>query len=926
MNNSLMTWVIIVHCILLLGMFDVYFKSPIVPGLPTVGSTYKTPAKRLVLFLGDGLRIDHVYQTCNVPFLRYLVESGRAITGISHTRVPTESRPGTVALAAGVYEDPSAVFKGWQDNPVPVDSFFNRCRQSFAWGSPDIVHLFSRNATNIDARSYKEEDQSFDPHESLKLNQWVLAEFENFIEDCKHNSTCRNILNRDKISFFFHFIGIDMAGHKSKPFSESYNKHIQLTDDIIQQIVQIFNDYFKDQSTAYVFTSDHGMTDWGSHGAGSDEETKTPLIVWGSGVKNAEETDKTDDFAFLKNTSECSWTFNLDKKFDVEQADIAVLMSTLLGVDIPTNNMGTLPWRYLDFKTDTLLSAMLLNLHQLLILYHHLESITKKQVMSPFFRPFPSPDIEQIPLAYAGVATDVVKFVQSVVKGDPENLVQVISEHIMLVKEGINYYQTYFQSYLLFLLCTSFVGLILIIAGKIYLRSTSPVWIEEERQKRRILYYIHNIKVTAIEQFFVVLFLIITGVHLTQTLPISYYIYAVLPVILWYKAIDFWSLTAIVVQLKSVKWTQALAMSFFLVIGVELLYLSFFHRWLLSVGMVALSAFPFTIRRNRNFRIAPAVVWTVSCLALSVFPLLPTVGVAKQTFLVISSGLLWLIIISVAVNVTMDAPIGGQIFSNLTRIQVVLINAAIASVIFVDVFAAHNSVFRLPGRIFSWAVLVLDFGVLLLLPDSPSARMFNLILAFGIPFLMLSTSFESLFFPILTANMVSWILLEKSTSISDRRILFNHTVMSYLHSDEIRRGFFFLFFILFSFFGIGNIDSVNSFDINWVRCFIDVFSPFTMTTLIVLKTVMPFFLVACALRLIVIHTRVDGVKILLISMVMCEIMNMLFLFMVKNSGSWLDIGKSISHYVIMEVSSLCLVLLYNAAGYILLPLGVPDVI
>ena len=420
------------------------------------------------MILGDGLRADKAFQYFPdpspgreqeadwqeprplAPFLRSRVlEHGTF--GVSHTRVPTESRPGHVALIAGLYEDVSAVTTGWKLNPVHFDSVFNRSRHTWSWGSPDILPMFQEGAVpgRVDAFMYGAEEEDFSK-DATHLDTWVFERVEELFASASKDAELDARLRQDKNVFFLHLLGLDTTGHSYRPYSREYLHNIKIVDQGVEKITALIDKFYADDKTAYVFTADHGMSDWGSHGDGHPDNTRTPLIAWGSGVAKPV-TVSSGIAPGHEDAFSSDWHLDHVQRHDVAQADIATLMAYLAGLPFPVNSVGELPLDFLSADQQTKAQAMLVNAQEILEMYRIKEHQKQNTVLR--YKPFPGfSDEDHSP----DHRIDNIK--NTISQGNHEKAIQDSDELMKLGLQGLRYLQTYDWLFLRALVTLGYLG------------------------------------------------------------------------------------------------------------------------------------------------------------------------------------------------------------------------------------------------------------------------------------------------------------------------------------------------------------------------------------------------------------------------------------------------------------------------------------
>ncbi|KAL6717065.1 Glycosyl phosphatidyl inositol anchor synthesis [Lecanora helva] len=948
---------VVFHLIYIRSIFDIYFVSPIVHGMSSFGverrSGIEAPARRLVLFVGDGLRADKAFQSFPdpspsspnapgalepqplAPFLRSRVLKSGTF-GVSHTRVPTESRPGHVALIAGLYEDVSSVTTGWKLNPVNFDSVFNRSRHTWSWGSPDILPMFKEGAVpgRVDTDTYGEEFEDF-TKDATMLDTWVFDKVRSLFSAAAKNSTLDSALRQDKNVFFLHLLGLDTTGHAYRPYSKEYLHNIKIVDRGVKEMTKLIDDFFGDGKTAFVFTADHGMSDWGSHGDGHPDNTRTPLIAWGSGVAKPIINPGNRAFGHEDNLS-ADWGLDQVQRNDVNQADVAALMAYLAGLDFPVNSVGELPLAYIAGDSREKAEAALANARGVLEMYRVKEE-QKKSSELRYKAYAPLADESRSSKHRIDEARDAID------QGNFQLAMEISQELLRIGLDGLRYLQRYDWLFLRVLVTTGYLG-----------------WIAFAITTVIDMHVLHGrtqtSRTTTTSSIFGAIIAVLFSLLIARKAPITYYAYAIFPPMFWEEVIARREALSLGSRklLKDVNTRhEALLLGAKTVafIGLlELLVLSYFYRIIYTLCFITAAFWPLVY--NRNFILhkkSLAATWFVACLSMSIFTLLPAIKVESINTILLGGflmGMVGILYLLFEESILVSAKSGKNPLHKYDSISRGIVGAQIGLIVLAMVVTRSSALsiqskrgLPLGNQVIGWAVMIASLSVPFLHSLHPNNhylhRLVIIFLTFSPIFIILTISYEGLFYFAFCTALVTWVRLEHhiykfhatTSSSPPPSPTFKPKPLSSVLPDvsaqlqapsegtkasepspyrslnlaDVRISLFFFYLLQSAFFSVGNIASISSFSLDSVYRLIPIFDPFSQGLLLVLKIMIPFAVVSANLGILNRRLGVAPSSLFMLVMAISDVLTMNFFWLVKDEGSWLDIGTSITNFVIASL-------------------------
>jgi len=391
---------------------EIFLQSSVVQGIVPVKNMSKPLAKRVVLIVSDGLRYDTTFIGWNsdeevlMPKLRArLAADESSICGASISQAPTESRACHTAMLAGFWEDMANLKVLWKQNFLSFDHVLDKVNYSWAFGGPDVVNFFTGENVNISSFPFSFYHQIPD---TRSLDRWTVDKVKELFDDVNQ----KDDLNAGKNLLFLHLAGVDTAGHRHGPHSAEYRDNARYVDDLIEEIEHLTSQYFGDNNTAYIFTSDHGFADSGGHGTSDYNTVKSPFLMWGPKV-------------FLDGAARTQCKQNI-----ISERSINTIISMLLGVPYSTNNLELVPIQIIGVQDEIFCNNLLTNVEQIFTLLEAKKNLVSSK--SLLYRILISAGLHKFDFEHLKV-----KFRELVARGDFKDAIKLCNEMSTILRSDV---------------------------------------------------------------------------------------------------------------------------------------------------------------------------------------------------------------------------------------------------------------------------------------------------------------------------------------------------------------------------------------------------------------------------------------------------------------------------------------------------------
>ncbi|KAG9124370.1 Glycosyl phosphatidyl inositol anchor synthesis, partial [Ceratobasidium sp. 392] len=798
---------------------------------------------------------------------------------------------------------------------------------------------------------YDESEEDF-TKDAKELDTWVLNHLRDTLRNATQNpgSTLDRHLRQSGVVFFLHLLGLDTTGHSYRPFSKEYMDNIIHVDRIVEEVERMLTEFYEHDDapedtsgTAYVFTADHGMSVIGNHGDGDPDNTRTPLIAWGAGIRGPiSDTNFGSTFNSTHDSySSPAWGTALTKlaRADVQQADVAALMSALLGSNWPMNSVGVVPGfvdgpGYLK-EGDARGSEQMARIAAILEQYRVKHSIKASRHLR--YKPFP-------PLAPgAGGALP------------PGALELRELERLLAARD----WQTtriqakqYDRYVLRFIVTAGYIGWMIFSALHVLHTHVVPSADPDEKPTNAE-------GLSALDVLSIATLTVTAGIFAYQRSPWSYYLYVAFPIYFFRSILKEGNALYEVLE-KRMDWgtfptpEAVLGWGVGIIAVLECMVLAYTHRELWTLLFVILGVVWPLVAWPKNFyqqNLALSLAWTMGCLTSGVFTVL---SVEKtESIALISLGAAAILLLGFAASQTTISEDSAATSSNhsylgrltkLTRIQMITIVAALLTTASSARSLQNKQGLPAVNQLAGWSILVASIIIPILVPSptpSPTYKLQQYFLTFGPLFVLLSISTEGLFYASFSQTLYIWVEVEarlyqlvegptrrrtaaKTVAKRDRgwraealsrnwgedsepkqakREIHAAGQPRGLIGADVRRAVFFLFFVQVAFFGAANVTIPQSVSLpsQPVYRLIPVFNPFFMASLLIFKIVAPYVILSTVFATLNARVALPPFALFKVALGLTDVMSLTFFYLVQDTGSWLEIGQSISFYVITSL-------------------------